>query len=132
MMLTSSTLDNDHAIWLKGLIGELRAREARLVSQRSAQRYQLNVPVALCARSEAGRVVHLCQAWAEDLSQHGVGLITVRRLNPNDEIFVNFEPASGRPRYLPIRVAQCRRMFGPVFEVGAEFTFTDPASDSSP
>ena len=59
----SPTVEHDHAIWLKGLIQELRVRDARLLNQRSAPRYQLNVPVELCAESDSGRVVHMCQAW---------------------------------------------------------------------
>ncbi len=119
------TVEHDHSTWLKGLIQELRVRDARLLNRRCAPRYQLNVPVALCARSDSGRIVHICQAWAQDLSEVGVGLLTVCRFNVNDEAFVNFEPASGRPRYLPFRVIHCRRLFGPVFRVGARFTFAD-------
>lgn len=126
------TVEHDHSIWLKGLIQELRVRDARLLNRRCAPRYQLNVPVALCARSESGRVVHICQAWAQDLSKAGVGLLAVCRFNVNDEAFVNFGPATGRPRYLPLRVIHCRRLFGPLFKVGAEFAFAaDAESDLS-
>ena len=125
MTQASPKLEHDHSIWLKGLIQELRVRDARLLNRRCAPRYQLNVPVALCARSDSGRIVHICQTWAQDLSEVGVGLLTVCRFNVNDEAFVNFEPASGRPRYLPFRVIHCRRLFGPVFRVGARFTFAD-------
>ncbi len=127
----SLTVEHDHAIWLKGLIQELRVRDARILNQRSAPRYQLNVPVAICGRSDSGRIVHMCQAWAQDLSEVGVGLLTVCRFNVNDEAYVNFEPASGRPRYLPLRVVHCRRLFGPVFRIGARFTFTDDETDST-
>ena len=123
MTQDSLAVEHDHAIWLKGLIQELRVRDARLLNQRCGPRYQLNVPVALCARSETGRILHVCQAWAQDLSEAGVGLLTVYRFNVNDEVFVNFEPASGRLRYLPLRIVHCRRLFGPVCKVGAEFTF---------
>ena len=110
-------------MWLKSLIQELRVRDARLLNRRCTLRYQLNVPVALCARSDSGRIVHVCQAWAQDLSELGVGLLTVYRFNVNDEVFVSFEPATGRLRYLPLRIVHCRRLFGPVFKVGAEFAF---------
>ncbi|MEE8153428.1 MAG: hypothetical protein V3T53_00545 [Phycisphaerales bacterium] len=123
MTQVSLAAEHDHSIWLKGLIQELRVRNARLLNRRCALRYQLNVPVALCARSESGRIVHVCQAWAQDLSEVGVGLLTVCRFNINDEAFVNFEPASGRLRHLPLRIVHCRRLFGPVFKVGAEFAF---------
>ena len=132
MTQTSLEVEHDHSIWLKGLIQELRARDARVLNQRSALRYQLNVPVALCARSDSGRIVHLCQAWAQDLSEVGVGLLTVCRFNVSDEAFVNFEPASGRSRYLPLRIAHCRRLFGPLFRVGARFTFVADDLDSTP
>jgi len=125
------TVEHDHAVWLKSLIQELRVRDARLLNQRSAPRYQLNVPVELCAPSDSGRVVHMCQAWAQDLSEVGVGLLTVCRFNVNDEAYVNFEPASGRPRYLPLRVVHCRRLFGPVFRIGARFTFVDDETAST-
>ncbi len=125
MTQASPKVEHDHSIWLKGLIQELRVRDARLLNRRCAPRYQLNVPVALCARSDSGRIVHICQAWAQDLSEVGVGLLTVCRFNVNDEAFVNFGPATGRPRYLPFRVIHCRRLFGPVFRVGARFTFAD-------
>ncbi len=123
MTQASLAVEHDHAVWLKGLIQELRARDARILNQRSAPRYQLNVPVELCTPSDSGRIVHMCQAWAQDLSEVGVGLLTVCRLNLNDEAFVNFGPATGRPRYLPFRVIHCRRLFGPVFKLGAEFAF---------
>ena len=70
-----------------------------------------------------GRMVHRCQAWAQDISEVGIGLLTVYRFNVNDEAFVNFEPVSGHPRYLPLRIVHCRRLFGPVCKVGAEFAF---------
>ncbi len=123
MTQASLAVEHEHSIWLKGLIQQLRVRDARLLNRRSALRYQLNVPVALCARYESGRIVHVCQAWAQDLSEVGVGLLTVYRFNVNHEVFVNFEPASGRLRYLPLRIVHCRRLFGPVFKVGAEFPF---------
>ncbi len=123
MTQASPTLEHDHPVWLKTLIQELRVRDARILNQRCAPRYQLQVPVELCAESDSGRIVHMCQAWAHDLSEVGVGILTVCRLNVNDEAYVNFEPASGRPRYLPFRVIHCRRLFGPVFKLGAEFTF---------
>ena len=65
----------------------------------------------------------MCQAWAQDLSEAGVGLLTVCRFSVKDEAFVNFGPASGRPRFVPLRVIHCRRLFGPVFKLGAEFVF---------
>ncbi len=123
MTQASLAVEHDHSIWLKSLIQELRVRDARLLNRRCAPRYQLNVPVALCARSESGRIVHVCQAWAQDLSEVGVGLLTVYRFNVNDEVVVNFEPASGRLRYLPLRVVHCRRLFGPMFKIGAQFAF---------
>ena len=123
MTQDSLAVEHDHSIWVKGLIEELRVRDARLLNQRCAPRYQLNVPVALCARSESGRILHVCQAWAQDLPEVGVGLLTVYRFSVNDKIFANFEPASGRLRYLPLRIVHCRRLFGPVCKVGAEFEF---------
>ena len=123
MTQASLAVEHDHSIWIKGLIQELRVRDARLLNQRCAPRYQLNVPVALCARSESGRIVHVCQAWAQDLSEVGVGLLTVYRFAVNDEVVVNFEPASGRLRYLPLRIIHCRRLFGPLCKVGAQFAF---------
>ena len=123
MTQASPEVEHDHSIWLKGLIQELRVRDARLLNRRCGRGYQLNVPVALCARSATGRILHVCQAWAQDLSEVGVGLLTVYRFNVNDKIFVNFEPASGRLRHLPLRIVHCRRVFGPVCKVGAEFTF---------
>ncbi len=121
MTQASLAAEHDHSIWLKSLIQELRVRDARLLNRRCALRYQVNVPVALCARFESGRIVHVCQAWAQDISEVGVGLLTVFRFAVNDEVFVNFEPASGRLRYLPLRIVHCRRLFGPVFKIGAQF-----------
>ena len=132
MTQASLAVEHDHAVWLKGLIQELRARDARILNQRSAPRYQLNVPVELCAESDSGRIVHMCQAWAQDLSEVGVGLLTVCRLNVNDEAFVNFGPATGRPRYVPFRVVHCRRLFGPLFKVGAEFALGADAESDPP
>ncbi len=123
MTQASLTVEHDQSIWIKGLIQELRVRDVRLLNRRCAPRYQLNVPVVLCARSESGRIVHVCQAWAQDLSEVGVGLLTVNRFAVNDEVFLNFEPASGQLRYLPLRIVHCRRLFAPVYKVGAQFEF---------
>lgn len=124
------TLNN--STWLKGVVQELRAHEARNVSDRSSHRNQMNVPVALCLRNESGRIAHICQAWAQDLSEHKIGLLTLNKFNVNAQIFVNFEPAIGKPRHIIVKVTSCRKLFDQLFRLSGQFILDDQQSEPDP
>lgn len=126
----ATTINN--STWLKGVVQELRAFEARNVSERSIRRYQMNVPVALCTRSESGRIAHICQAWAQDLSEQEIGLLTLNKFIVDDQIFVNFEPASGKPRHIVIKITSCRKLFGQLFRLSGQFILDDQQSETNP
>ena len=126
----ATTINN--STWLKGVVQELRAFEARNVSERSIHRYQMNVPVALCTRSESGRIAHICQAWAQDLSEQEIGLLTLNKIIVNEQIYVNFQPAIGRPRHIIIKITSCRKLFGQLFRLSGQFILDDQQSQTDP
>lgn len=114
------------------MLQELRVLEARNGLDRSNYRYQMNVPVALCSRSESGRIVHICHAWALDLSEQEIGLLTLNKFNVNDQIYVNFEPAIGKPRHIVVKITSCRKLFGQLFRLNGQFTLGDQQSVTDP
>jgi len=90
--------------------------------RRSGPRFALQMPVKLgvcLAGSDEFSVIY--DAWALDISSHGVGLILEDPSPPLLKLFIDFSSVMGEQFLLPARILYCRELLPHTYQAGAVF-----------
>ncbi len=108
---------------VRSLVDGLVKRQRDAVERRGDVRFPFNVPVSLHRITASGSRVYYVSAWAIDLSQSGIGLLTTERIPKEMMVFVNFEPATGRPCFLKLRIVHSKSLIQGIYMSGGLFMF---------
>ena len=93
--------------------------------RRQVPRFPFNVRVSICEKLPGGAWVHFTDAWAQDLSFEGIGLLTTVKLPNHRSLAVNFEPVLGQRRLIRFSLSYCDRAIPGLYRTGGSFLFDD-------
>ena len=110
----------------KRLVEAVAEHHHQKSNDRQVPRYPFNVRVAICEKSAGGAWVRLTDAWAQDLSFEGIGLLATVRLPNHRPLAVNFEPVLGRSRLIRFSLSYCDNLIPGLYRTGGSFLFDDP------
>ncbi len=121
MSNASVPTDHDQAATIEKLKEQLRERQAEFRDRRSSTRLPFGARVSLVGKPEDVSPRSIGDAWVLDVSDDGVGLLTERPFNINDEMVVDFGSAVTEGGSTPIRVVYCTNLIGSIYRIGARF-----------
>ena len=121
MSNASAPTDHDQTGTIEKLKEQLRESKAEFMDRRSSTRLPFSARVSLVGKTEDGSPRSIGDAWVLDVSDDGVGLLTERPLNINDEMVVDFGSAVTEGCSTPIRVVYCINLIGSIYRIGARF-----------
>ena len=102
---------------VKRLVDRIADKQVDQAEQRLTTRHSLNVPVTI--RTGYG----VFQAWANEISYEGIGLLTNKPLLPNSTIVVDLRPAVGYSCRARVQLAHFQKLLGGVYRTGGRFVF---------
>ncbi len=125
MTSTATTLADEKYLAFKRLVEGVADRYEQKAKRRQVPRYPFNVQVAVCEQSAGGAWVHFADAWAQDLSFEGIGLLATLALPNHRPLAINFEPVLGQKRLIRLRLSYCDKLIPGIYRTGGSFLFKD-------
>ena len=130
-MIDATSIDkSEQQLAIQRLVDGLALKSKQQDEQQSVPRYPLNLPVTLSNQINCSAQTHTYGAWVTELSHKGVSLLTAVELFPEKNLFINFDPAIGRPCHLRILVTHCDKLIDGIYRGGGNFCFDRQTSGS--
>ncbi len=114
---------------IRRIVNQMRERDAWIVENRESRRYQLGRPVTLWKKHSNDKLERIAEAWSNDISYQGVGLLLEHTIDIDSEFFLVIPALNGRGCCIPIKISHCRKLVGHIYQIGGEFLFDREVPD---
>lgn len=127
VMQPATLPSNDQALSaVRQLVMDVARRLGKVDPKRASTRFPYNAEVAIGTVYENGQFALIRPAWGFDLSARGIGMLTDRKFDQGQELYLKLNTLDGEEHVVPIRITHSRCLFGTIYRIGASFV-TDQA-----
>ena len=113
---------NDQALSaVRQLVSEVARRLGKVDPKRASTRFPYNAEVTIGTVYESGQFAVIRPGWGFDLSAKGIGMLTDRKFDQGQELYLKLTTLDGEDHIVPIRITHSKCLFGTIYRIGASF-----------
>lgn len=106
---------------VRQLVADVARRLGKVDPKRASTRFPYNAEVTIGSVYENGAFAVIRPAWGFDLSARGIGMLTDRKFDAGQELYLRLVTLDNEEHVVPIRITHSRCLFGTVYRIGATF-----------
>ncbi len=110
---------------VNALITDLANEEREYLKERVDERYTLATKVLLGAREPGNMFKPMYEAWGDDLSNTGLGLLTTKRFESGVKCYMVMRLPKRKPIFAKLFIRRCIPLTSTIYKLGTTFIYDD-------